>query len=152
MPANSNDAPASRPVVFQARSTAERYAIKCAMAFSRENLATPVEFVEGAFTPKGGGRCFAIEPAPMGEWSVVELSAVEVTRRQQAGIRYAIALLQEKAREETRAALAAKTPTFVRVHAKWAREARIEVRELELRLQVSGVRFAAGESQKAVAL
>jgi hypothetical protein len=152
--ANSNGPSPSRPVIFQTRTAAERFAIRSAQVLSRRGVASPVEHVNGAFTPSGGGQCYSVEPAPgqLGEWLVIELPASELGRRQQAGMRAAIAKLYGEADAWTVQALASRLGAVRGLCFTHARQAREQARALELHLTVSGVQRAEPFKMEAVSL
>lgn len=138
-PADSRPA---RPVVFVTRSSAEAYAIRRVQCLSRDGLAHPLEFVPGAFLHRAGGPCFAVEPAPgpLGEWLVLELTAADIGRRQQSGMRHAVDALYAEAESWTEQALASRLGA-VRAHFfTEARQARERARDIETRLTMSVVR------------
>lgn len=153
--ANTNGSSPSRAPIFTSRASAEAHAIRSAQRLSRTSMACPVEYVPGAYTPQGGGACFAVEaiPGPLGESTVRELSPAEVSRRQQSGIRAAIIGHNDKAlAHDAAAAIARQGGAVYRLHRRYANEERNAARELALRLFVSGVRPAvAVESAEAVA-
>jgi len=139
-PLAANDARPARPVFFQTHSGAQSYAVKRAMAESPVGLAKPVKFVANAWQAAGAAAVFVVESSAPGDDYVVRQAAADETHRaQQAGIRTEVERLYEKAREEDAAADRAKGACFVKMHSRWAADARNEARELETRLIASGV-------------
>ena len=136
LPAAANDARQPRPVYFQTPTGAERHAVKLAMGASTDGLARPVDFVPRTFL--GGSRFFCAESAaPSDDYVVRELSAAEVTRRQQAGIRGAIERCGHELKSHVLAAQVAKPGScFERIHLERAAQVRGRIRELETRLTV----------------
>lgn len=141
LPGAANDARAPRPVYFQTRASAIHYARKLAQNESRDSLVTAVRFVENAFTPAGGGRCFAVElAAPGDDYQVRELSPAELARRVQTGMR---ATVERLLADADRWAADAEKSRFGSVRAeffRYARNSREQAREIETQLTVASVR------------
>lgn len=138
-PAGANDARPARPVFYQTITSAEAAAHRAARHQSPTNRAGGVEFVPGVLRAVEGGKGYEVQLANI-DFVVIEVSEEELDRRVQSGIRRRVAELQAHAAIEDQAALAAKSACFVKMHSKWAAEARNEARELERRLTVSMVR------------
>jgi hypothetical protein len=140
-PAGANDSRPSRPIFFQTPGGASAFALRCAVHESPTRTARALEFVQNAFQAKEGGKVFLFESAaPSDDYVVRELTPSEVGRRQQAGMRAAIAALYERAEQELKASAAAKTSTFRCMHLKWARELQGQARDIELQLVVAFAR------------
>jgi len=139
LPLPENDSRPARPVYYQTKSSAERSAVKRAMALSSDGLARPVEFVCDVY--QGGERFFAVRTAaPSDDFVVRELSASEVERLQQAGIRAAIERCGHEIESHERDASNAKPGScFERVHRERVAQVRERMRVLGLRIIVGAV-------------
>ena len=136
--ANTN---AARPTFFQTHGGASAFALRCARQGSPTGRASRVEFVANTYQAFEGGLAFeAASAAPSDDYTVRELPAAELTRRQQSGMRAAVASLHERADAHDLAVVAAITKPVKAMHASYAAECREEAREIEMLLTVAGVR------------
>lgn len=139
LPMPENDSRPARPVYFTSKASAERYAVKRAMALSADGLARPVEFVRDVY--QGGERFFAVRlAAPSDDYQVVELSDSDTERLQQAGLRSEIERCQHEVKShELSAANSKRGSCFERIHRERVVQVRDRIRQLELRLTVGVV-------------
>lgn len=140
MSANDN---ASRPREYYSRDSAKSAAIQAARRISPTGLALCVKFVRGAFVPDGGGQCFAIQPSPglnpYDHHVVVELNPGELHRRQQLGMRAAVAEHCRQADKWDELAKVSRMGSVRGMYFTQARLSREAAREIEAQLTVSTV-------------
>ncbi len=136
-PLAANDARPARPVVFQTHGSAQAHALRLARAESPAERAERVEWVAGlgCYRAAEGGTAFEIGLDTCGgDFVIFALSPTEVARRQQAGIRAAIAEHEAEAVTWDERVAKSRMGSVQAEFRRYAAESRAAARSLELLL------------------
>lgn len=127
---------------FTTKAGAVAHAARSARFASPSGIYVAVQHVADTYQPTEGGKAYRVElAAPGDDYVVHEVSAVELARLVQSGLRAAITLCEEKAKAHDLAAGIMKPGSAVcRLHTRNAAEERDRARELETLLTVSAAK------------